>query len=101
VVGIFQKVVSGPSSYSPGGFVVQVGDYEKVQNNPMVQMDPGTKLGTSAIAAFKTTVDPNTPNVVRVQVFQGWWSDPSQAWSELTAGSDLNAAKFILTGGAY
>jgi len=97
----FQKVVSGPSSYSPGGFAVQVGEYEGVETGVQVMMDPTTKLGTSAIPGFHTAVDPNTPNVVRVQVFQAWWSDPSRAWEEVPSGSDLNAASFILTGKAF
>lgn len=98
-MGLFQKVVAGPSSYGVGGFVAQVGEYEKIAS-VMVQMDPGTKLGTSAIPAFHLAVDSNTPNVVRIQVFRAFWSDPSRAWEEVPAGTDLAAANFILTGDA-
>ncbi|RLC73312.1 MAG: hypothetical protein DRI26_01095 [Chloroflexi bacterium] len=98
---LFQKVVDGPSSYSPGGFAVQVGEFEKIESGVQVMMDPTTKLGTSAIPGFHTAVDANTPNVVRVQVFQAWWSDPSRAWEEVASGTDLSAASFILTGRAY
>jgi len=97
----FVKIVDGPTSYSPGGFAVQVGEFEKVEAGVQVMMDPTTKLGTSCIPGFETAVDPNTPNVVRVKVFEAWWSDPTKAWTEVASGSDLNAAKFILTGSAY
>ena len=93
----FIKIQDGPSSYSPGGFAVQIGEFEKVEQ-PIAFMDPTTKLGTSAIPGFHCVVDSNTPNVVRIQVFEAWWSDPSRAWAEVAAGTDLNAAKFIVTG---
>jgi len=97
----FHKVVSGPASYSPGGFAVQVGEFEKIETGVQVMMDPTTKLGTSALPGFHTSIDSTTPNVVRVQVFRAWWSDPSRAWEEVPSGSDLSPAKFILSGKAY
>lgn len=97
---IFRKVQAGPASYSPGGFPVQVGEFEKIAN-PTVFMDPTTKLATSAIPGFHLTVASDTPNVVRVQVFKAWWSDPSRPWEEEASGADLSAANFIVSGEGY
>lgn len=97
---IFRKIQAGPSSYPPGGFAVQVGEFEKIAN-PTVFMDPTTKLGTSAIPGFHLTVASDTPNVVRVQVFQAWLVGSSGLWTETAAGVDLSAANFIVSGEGY
>lgn len=96
----FHKVVAGPSSYPPGGFVAQVGEFQKIETTPMVTMVPSDLLGTSAIAGFEPIINPSTPNAVRIRVLEAWWSDPSRAWAEVSSGTDLSAGHFILTGKA-
>lgn len=96
---LFQKTQNGPSSYVAGqGFAIRAGEFEKIES-ASVMMDPQTKLGTSAIPALMLSVSGNS---VMVRVYRAFPSDPtSRNWTEIASGTDLNAAKFILTGVAH
>ena len=88
----FQKVQAGTPTYSAGGFNIVVAEYEKIVS-ANIQMNPDTKLGTTVQAGFQITLRGNT---AVVQVFRR--SAGAEAWAELPATFDLNAANFILTG---
>ncbi|MFA5186419.1 MAG: hypothetical protein WC551_08090 [Patescibacteria group bacterium] len=96
---LFQKVQNGPSSYVAGqGFAIRAAEYEKIES-ASVMMDPQTKLGTSAIPALVLSISGSS---VMVRVYQAFPADPTaRDWAEIDSGTDLNAAKFILTGVAY
>ncbi len=94
-MSLFQKTVNGPSSYVTGGFYIQVGQYEKL-SSVSVMMDPQSKLGTSAIPSLEASISNNS---VLVKVCEAYPGDPTaRDWTEIAAGSDLNAASFIVTG---
>ena len=96
---LFQKVVDGPSSYIQGaGFEITVGEYEKIESASCM-MEPETKLSTSAIPALVLSISNNSVNV---RVYEAYPGDPTaRDWAEIASGTDLTAAKFILTGSAY
>ena len=88
----FQKVQAGTPSYAAGGFNMVVGDYERIISASL-DMNPTTKLGTTAIAGFQVDIKGNT---AVVSVYRrGALAEP---WTELPAAFDLAAANFILTG---
>jgi len=88
----FQKVQAGTPSYAVGGFPIVVGEMHKIRS-AMVQMQPETKLGTTVHAGFNITLRGNTAFVT---VYRR--NALAEAWTELPAAEDLNAANFILTG---
>ena len=86
-----QKVQAGTPSYAAGGFPVVIPEAERIIS-ASVQMNPETKLATTAQAGFRTTLRGNT---VMVQVFRR--SQAGEPWTELPAAFDLAAADFIVT----
>jgi len=89
------KIVDGPTSYPTGGFEIAVGEYEKI-SDCNVEMHPDTILGTTIIPGFKITLA-TTKAAATVQVFQ---MKGVEAWAEVAAGTNLSAAKFVLSGDA-
>lgn len=88
----FQRVQAGTPSYAAGGFNVVVAEAERLVS-AMVQMNPETKLASTAQSAIRVTLRGNT---AVVQLFRS--AGGAEAWAELPAAFDLAAADFIVTG---
>lgn len=88
------KVVSGPSSYPSGGFEISAGEYEKLED-ANVEMHPDTILGTSIVPGFDISLSGNKATVAVYQIASG---SVSTTWGEVSGGTDLSAAKFVLSG---
>jgi len=88
------KIVNGPSSYPSGGFEISAGEYEKLLS-ANVEMHPDTILSTSAVPGFDVSLAANKATVAVYQIQSG---SVSTTWSEVASGTDLSAAKFVLSG---
>lgn len=92
----FTKQSVGPSSYSTGGFLLPIGQFEKVQH-ASVMMDPETALGGAYITGIN--VDTSTYNV-RVLLGRIFSDSLETSWAELSANTDVSAINFIMSGDA-
>ncbi len=90
----FQIVQAGTASYAAGGFKITVPDVEKIENASLF-MTPQTLLATTLMAGLVLTYQANT---ALVKVYKIHSSSAPLSWTEVSNGTNLSGADFILTG---
>lgn len=88
---VVQAIVTGPSSYTTGGFTVTIGDVSKIHAVTGLNVRSNLKIN-NYVHVVDYDVPPGGTNTIILKVYRiDVTAGAPSAWSEVPAGTDLSA----------